>query len=46
MGRSNVMPAAKRPSPPARHDPDSDDEFQERHAVCTKRKAAAAAETY
>lgn len=42
LGRSNIMPATK-PLPPL-PGLDSDDEFEELHALCSRRKAAAAAD--
>lgn len=40
MGRTNILPASK-PLPP---DIDSDEEFEELHALCSRRKAAAGAQ--
>lgn len=39
IGRTNILPTSK----PLPSDPDSDDEFEELHALCSKRKAAAGA---
>lgn len=40
LGRSNIMPTTKPPPP---HIWDSDEEFEELHALCSKRKAASGA---
>lgn len=41
LGRSNIMPITKPPPPPPGLD--SDEEFEELHALCSRRKAAAGA---
>lgn len=43
LGRSNIMPTAKPPAPPPGWDSDSDEEFEELHALYSKRKTVGTA---